>query len=37
MGRNIVKKIPAGHLVFGNLVPGEKIGIGIALNKPFFL
>jgi hypothetical protein len=35
MGRNIVEKILAGHLVFGNLVPGEEIGI--ELNKHFFL
>ena len=29
MGNNIVEKILAGHLVYGNLVPGEEIGIHI--------
>ncbi len=29
MGKNIVEKIIAGHLVAGNLVPGEEIGIRI--------
>lgn len=29
MGKNIVEKILAGHLVIGNLVPGEEIGIRI--------
>ena len=29
MGKNIVEKILAGHLVSGNLVPGEEIGIRI--------
>jgi hypothetical protein len=37
MGENIVEKILTGHLVFGNLVPGEEIGIRIELNKHFFL
>jgi hypothetical protein len=37
MGKNIVEKIMAGHLVFGNLVPGEEIGIRIELSKHFFL
>ena len=29
MGKNIVEKILAGHLVSGNLAPGEEIGIRI--------
>jgi aconitate hydratase len=29
MGRNIVEKILTGHLISGNLVPGEEIGIRI--------
>ncbi len=29
MGKNIVQKILAGHLVSGNLAPGEEIGIRI--------
>ena len=29
MGKNIIEKILAGHLVFGNLAPGEEIGIRI--------
>ncbi|MDI6743068.1 MAG: aconitate hydratase [Smithella sp.] len=29
MGKNLVEKILAGHLVSGNLVPGEEIGIRI--------
>jgi aconitate hydratase len=29
MGQNIVEKILAGHKVYGNLVPGEEIGIRI--------
>ncbi len=29
MGKNIVEKILAGHLVSGNLTPGEEIGIRI--------
>ena len=29
MGKNIVEKILAGHLVSGNLVPGGEIGIRI--------
>ena len=29
MGRNLVEKILAGHLIAGNLVPGEEIGIRI--------
>jgi len=29
MGQNIVEKILTGHKVFGNLVPGEEIGIHI--------
>ncbi len=29
MGKNIVEKILAGHLVFGNLAPGGEIGICI--------
>jgi hypothetical protein len=37
MGKNIVENIFAGHLVFDNLVPGEKIGIRIELSKHFFL
>jgi hypothetical protein len=37
MGKNIVEKIMAGHTVFGNLVPGEEIGIRIELNNHFFL
>ena len=36
MGKNKVEKILAGHLVFGNLVPGEEIGIRIELNEHFF-
>src|SRR5664280_1760300 len=29
MGRNLVEKILAGHLIAGNLVPGKEIGIRI--------
>ncbi len=29
MGKNLVEKIIAGHLVYGNLVPGDEIGISI--------
>ncbi|MDP2855198.1 MAG: aconitate hydratase [Smithellaceae bacterium] len=29
MGKNIIEKILAGHLVFGNLAPGAEIGIRI--------
>ncbi|HEX7575750.1 MAG TPA: hypothetical protein VF360_05170, partial [Candidatus Methanoperedens sp.] len=29
MGRNLVEKILAEHLIAGNLVPGEEIGIRI--------
>jgi aconitate hydratase len=29
MGKNIVEKILSGHLVSGNLTPGEEIGIRI--------
>jgi hypothetical protein len=37
MGKNIVEENLTGHLVFGNLVPGEVIGIRIELNNHFFL
>jgi len=29
MGKNIVEKILARHLISGNLVPGEEIGIRV--------
>ena len=29
MGKNLVEKILAGHIVSGHLVPGEEIGIRI--------
>ena len=33
MGKNLVEKILAGHLVSGKLVPGEEIGIHVAADK----